>query len=59
MNKLQEKLDNIVELYEQAIELAREEEREACAKVCDSAAWGIDVVPATLALAIRARGEVK
>ena len=37
MNKLQEKLDKIVELYEQAIELAREEgERNAYDK-CEKA----------------------
>lgn len=35
----QERLDKIVELYEQAIELARLEERERCAKLCDTAAF--------------------
>lgn len=59
-NRLQAKLDHIVALYEQAIELARQEEREACAKICDeqadSAYWeGADIC----ADKIRARGEAK
>ena len=57
MNTYQEKLDSIVALYEQAIELARLEEREAIASLFDGIVWGYDY--REIAARIRARGEVK
>ena len=65
MSKLQTKLDSIVELYEQAIVLARQEEREECAKVCDEEYNNYDEYDrerdgaSFCADAIRARGGVK
>jgi hypothetical protein len=42
----------------QLVELARADEREACAKVCDS--WSLrDSLAAEMAEEIRARGETK
>jgi hypothetical protein len=46
------------EEVERLVELARADEREACAKVCDS--WSLrDSLAAEMAEEIRARGETK
>jgi len=59
-SRLQTKLDNIVELYEQAIVLARQEEREACIKILQSfAATGKTYLTDDIIKEIAKRGEVK
>ena len=66
MNTYQERLDRIVALYEQAIELAREEEREACIKIGDtvfinsySRVYEVECTIKEYKEKIRARGGVK
>jgi hypothetical protein len=67
-SRLQAKLDSIVKLYEQAIELARQEEREECLLIGNELrkrerskdfvqTWESAITK--FQTAIRARGEVK
>ena len=54
MNKVTFDEDTLKLLVEEAVELAVQQEREACAKVCEDS---VEYAGDTLAEAIRARGE--
>jgi hypothetical protein len=50
--------DTQIKNLERLVELARADEREACAKLCeDLDAWNMDDPASTAAEAIRARGQ--